>query len=155
MRIFQGMRARSGIFCLAMGAVIALGSGLAPAPALADSRGFCPPGLAKKHNGCNPPGHARHDGRDRDRDRDHDRDWSRLSERERDRIRERERERAYYGLRPGDDLRGRDDWRWLSDPRRYSLPSLRDGQRYAVIGNQIVTVDRDTLRILSLLQALN
>lgn len=22
-------------------------------------RGFCPPGLAKKHNGCTPPGHAK------------------------------------------------------------------------------------------------
>ena len=27
-----------------------------------DERG-CPPGLAKKHNGCMPPGHARHDRR--------------------------------------------------------------------------------------------
>ena len=30
----------------------------------------CPPGLARKHNGCLPPGQARN----RDRDRDHDRD---------------------------------------------------------------------------------
>jgi hypothetical protein len=25
-----------------------------------EGRGWCPPGLAKKHNGCMPPGHARY-----------------------------------------------------------------------------------------------
>jgi hypothetical protein len=38
-----------------------LGLSLSAAPVLAD-HGHCPPGLAKKHNGCQPPGHAKKQG---------------------------------------------------------------------------------------------
>lgn len=61
----------SQIFTLAL----SLGLGLAPLGAAARERGHdrddhrifvqtrpgCPPGLAKKHNGCTPPGHAKQD----------------------------------------------------------------------------------------------
>lgn len=38
--------------------VLLMGAALGAAPALADHR-HCPPGLAKKHNGCQPPGQAK------------------------------------------------------------------------------------------------
>lgn len=45
----------------------AVAAALAPAAVSAAPKG-CPPGLAKKHNGCTPPGHAK-GGHDRDDDR--------------------------------------------------------------------------------------
>jgi hypothetical protein len=39
--------------------VVALGQLRAPSQAIVYERGGCPPGLAKKNNGCLPPGHAK------------------------------------------------------------------------------------------------
>ena len=39
--------------------IVALGNLHAPSEAILYERGNCPPGLAKKHNGCLPPGHAK------------------------------------------------------------------------------------------------
>jgi hypothetical protein len=39
--------------------IVALGSLQPPSQAILYESGHCPPGLAKKHNGCLPPGHAK------------------------------------------------------------------------------------------------
>lgn len=90
----------------------------------------CPRGLAKKHNGCRPPGHARRSFRDDD---DGDDGY-----------------RRYRSVDRGDYLRGH-DYRYISDPYRYQLEPLRRGERYAIIGDQVVRVDSSTGRILDLM----
>lgn len=124
---------------------------LAAAPALADggkhknkkhrSHGYehvyrskgCPPGLAKKHNGCTPPGLAKQYRGHDDDDEDYD-DY-----------------RPRYRRVDRGDYLGDYDYRYIDDPYRYQLEPLRRGERYAVIGNQVVRVDSDTGRILDLM----
>ncbi|WP_311759232.1 excinuclease ABC subunit A [Paracoccus broussonetiae] len=99
----------------------------------------CPPGLAKKGNGCYPPGHARrHDRHHRDH-RDH-RDY-----------------RDYRALRVGDRYAPADYRRVLADPNRYEL-ERRSNWNYYQDDNQIYRVDNHTnkvLGVISLMQALS
>ena len=88
----------------------------------------CPPGLAKKHNGCRPPGLAKRSHHDDDDDY-----------------------RPRYRRVDRGDYLGDYDYRYIDDPYRYQLEPLRRGERYAVIGNQVVRVDSDTGRILDLM----
>lgn len=113
-----------------------IGPGLQPASA---DPGFCPPGLAKKHNGCNPPGHAGNYVR-RDDDRRYD-----------DR---RYDDRDVVVLRVGERV---DRWRynWINDPRVYGLAPAHDGWRYARVDRQIVRVDSNTLKVLALVRAVD
>ncbi len=46
----------------------------------------------------------------------------------------------------------RDNLYFLDDYSRYSLPALPAGQRYAVVDDQIVTIDADTYEILQLIR---
>ncbi|MEI4470395.1 hypothetical protein [Frigidibacter sp. MR17.24] len=57
---------------IALAAATLTGGAAIVAPTAAQADG-CPPGLAKKHNGCRPPGHAWKDEvrREYRRDRDH------------------------------------------------------------------------------------
>ena len=85
---------------LALGLAVGFSAGMSAAPAFADARG-CPPGLAKKHNGCTPPGHAQQKHHKKDKHYKDDHRYHRY--RAGDRI-EREyiviREPARYGLDP-------------------------------------------------------
>ena len=93
----------------------------------------CPPGLAKKNPPCVPPGQARKydDRRDYDRRRHHDR----------------------YGVRIGDILRI-DDYRVIRDPRRMNLET-RDDWRYYRDGHRAYRVDRETRKILSVIELID
>lgn len=84
----------------------------------------CPPGLAKKENGCRPPGLAK---------RDHQKDA----------------EREVILIRPGTRIDSYDR-RWVEDYDRYGLPALRSGERYYVIDGQVVRVDENTSTALAL-----
>ncbi len=85
----------------------------------------CPPGLAKKDNGCQPPGHAKRD-------------------------QPRGAESEVIVIRPGTRIDGYDR-RWVEDYDRYSLPPLRPGERYYVIDGQVVRVDETTSTVLGLM----
>lgn len=93
----------------------------------------CPPGLAKKNPPCVPPGQARKydDRRDYERRRHHDR----------------------YGVRIGDILRI-DDYRVIRDPRRMNLET-RDDWRYYRDGHRAYRVDRETRKILSVIELID
>ncbi|MEF9600898.1 hypothetical protein O4J55_00715 [Paracoccus sp. PXZ] len=93
----------------------------------------CPPGLAKKNPPCVPPGQARKydDRRDYDRRRHHDR----------------------YGVRIGDILRI-DDYRVIRDPRRMNLET-RDDWRYYRDGHRAYRVDRESRKILSVIELID
>lgn len=147
---------------LAILALSALAAGPAQAePGPKDRRmpGFyrvqdCPPGLVRKGWTCQPPGlrdkrhgHDWRHGRDWRHGHDwrHDRDWRRGD----DRLRDRDRGGARLVLRIGDPLTGH-DWRPLREPHRYGLPPPRDGWGYAVLGDSILRIESDTLRILAL-----
>lgn len=89
--------------------------------------GHCPPGLAKKNPPCVPPGQAKkHDDR-----RGYDR----------------------YGVRVGDILRI-GDYTVIRDPRRHNL-EWRNDWRYYRDGNRAYRVDRDTRRILSVVNLID
>ena len=91
--------------------------------AFAQSKG-CPPGLAKKFPPCVPPGLAKKAVTTNQ--------W--LS-------RDRTGEVVY-----------RDDLIFLDDYVRYDLPPLPNGQRYAVIDDRIVVIDRESYQILRLIR---
>lgn len=91
----------------------------------------CPPGLAKKNNGCLPPGLAKNYRSYDDDDDDYRPRYRRVADR-------------------GGYLRDY-DYRYIDDPYRYQLEPLRRGERYAIIGNQVVSVDSSTGRILDLM----
>lgn len=105
------------------------------APAFAD------PGDNRGRGRDDPPGHARkHDNhhRDRDHDRDdrrHDRD-SRWNDRHRDEHRARH---------------DRDRGERLTREQLRHLPGLPRGQEYRRMGNDLVSVDSDTLKIVAVL----
>ncbi|KEP68143.1 hypothetical protein DL1_14635 [Thioclava dalianensis] len=98
-----------------------VGAALLPGAALAHEHGHghdkwdhgphhahagCPPGLAKTHNGCRPPGHARDDRR---YDRDH-RDYRYSARDDRD---------HHHHWRPGERIER--DYVVIRDPRHYGL----------------------------------
>lgn len=112
-----------------------------------------------------PPGHFRHaPGHDKDRDwnrdwdrgrhderHDHDRDRDRDREhaRERDRDRDNHRHRHHdRGLHRGDYAR--DSYR-LPPGQLNKLPRLPRGQEYRRVGDNLLRVDSDTLKIIAVL----
>lgn len=92
--------------------------------AFADSKS-CPPGLAKKDTPCVPPGQAKKGVTSQE--------WR-------------------NGDRIGDVVRG-DDLIFLDDYRRYDLPLLPNGQRYAVVNDRIVVISSENYAILQLIRA--
>lgn len=94
----------------------------------------CPPGLAKKGNGCRPPGHAKK----QDRRDDAYREGYRAGQRD-----------AQYGRRVGDRLRV-NNYSLIRDPSRYDLPDRRDW-RYYQDGGNIYRVDTQTQQILAVM----
>ena len=92
--------------------------------AFADSKG-CPPGLAKKDTPCVPPGQAKKGVTTEE--------WR-------------------NGDRIGDVIRS-DDLIFLDDNRRYDLPLLRNGHRYAVVNDRIVVINAQNYEILQLIRA--
>ena len=86
----------------------------------------CPPGLARKHNGCQPPGHARKAGRDDRRD---------------------------YRPRRGEVLR-LGDYVLIRDPGRFNL--RRDSRwDYYRDDNRIYRVDSGTRKVLAVLELID
>lgn len=92
--------------------------------AFADTKG-CPPGLAKKNPPCVPPGQAKKGVTTEE--------WR-------------------NGDRIGDVVR-LDDLIFLDDYRRYDLPLLPIGQRYAVVNDRIVVISSENFTILQLIRA--
>jgi len=93
-----------------------------PDPVVAQPKG-CPPGLAKKNPPCVPPGQAKKRGSPDD--------W--LYDR-------------------SGAVVDRDDLIFLDDYWRYDLPRLPSNQRYAVLDNRIVVIDRESYQILQLIK---
>lgn len=87
--------------------------------------GKCPPGLAKKNPPCVPPGLAKKGVTSSD--------WL-----GRDRVGE---------------IVNQNDLIFLDDFLRYDLRPLPYGQRYAVVDDQIVVIDRESYQILQLIRA--
>ncbi|WP_375691279.1 excinuclease ABC subunit A [Pseudooceanicola sp. LIPI14-2-Ac024] len=87
----------------------------------------CPPGLAKKHNGCTPPGLAKKQWHG-DRDHDRDRDYS-------------------YRYRVGDRVVDVDRLVLIRDPGRYGLDPY--GTYYRDNG-YVIRVDRETRELMAL-----
>lgn len=83
----------------------------------------CPPGLARKHNGCMPPGQYRKQEVRREDHRHHE--WRR-----------------------GDRLYGH-DYHYVDDYHRYHLRRPPQGERYVVVGNQVLRVNSDTLAVIA------
>ncbi len=114
----------------------ALALGAAGLPDIADAKSKgCPPGLAKKDNGCQPPGQA---GKGWDGNGDQGA-WQREHD-----------DTIVYVLRPGDRY-DRYPHERLYEEWRYNLPPLRPGERYEVINGQIVRVDENTATIMALI----
>lgn len=97
--------------------------------------GHCPPGLAKKDPACVPPGQARK----HDRDHDRDRDW----------------DDRRYGRDVGDVLRV-GDYTIIrdGDRDRYGFDD-RDNWDYYRDGDRAYRVDRDTQKILAVINLIN
>lgn len=102
---------------------LALGATFAQTDAAFARSKGCPPGLAKKNPPCVPPGQARKAAGGHD--------WQ-----------------HHIG-----DVPDREDLEYLDDYWRYDLPALPRGQRYAIVDNRIVVIDRDTYAILQLIRA--
>ena len=99
----------------------------------------CPPGLAKKSPACVPPGQARkYDDRRYDYRR-YGNDHRRYDDR--------------YGIRVGDILRV-GDYAVIRDPRRLNLQT-RDDWRYYRDGDRAYRVDRETRKILSVINLID
>ena len=82
----------------------------------------CPPGLAKKNPPCVPPGQAKKGGSPNE--------W----------------------LYDRSGTVNRDDLIFLDNYWRYDLPRLPSNQRYAVVDNRIVVIDRESYQILQLIK---
>lgn len=91
--------------------------------AFAESKA-CPPGLAKKNPPCVPPGLAK----------------------------KGVTAHQWQGRHQIGDVVGRDDLIFLDEYALYDLPPLRNGQRYAVVNDQIVVIDAETFAILQLIR---
>ena len=102
--------------------VLAFAALAQPDPVVAQPKG-CPPGLAKKNPPCVPPGQAKKRGS--------------LDE--------------WLYDRSGAAV-DRDDLIFLDDYWRYDLPRLPSTQRYAVLDNRIVVIDRESYQILQLIK---
>ena len=117
--------------------VLVAAMALTPVAGVAGPKG-CPPGLAKKNNGCLPPGQAKKIEQRRD-------DRQRQARQERDDREWDDRQRDEY------DWEGRrvdDGWRRV-DPDTYGLPPAPAGEDYYTDGDRIVRVMRDTLEIVA------
>lgn len=87
--------------------------------------GKCPPGLAKKNPPCVPPGQAKKGATSAEwLDRDH-----------------------------AGDIVHQGELIFLDDFVRYDLKPLPYGQRYALVDDQIVVIDRDSYKVLRLIRA--
>ncbi len=104
-------------------AILAFAPFVEPGVAVAQPKG-CPPGLAKKNPPCVPPGQAKKGGS--------------LDQRQ-------------YQDRRG-TIVDRGELIFLDDYTRYDLPRLPDRQRYAVVDDRIVVIDRESYEILQLMQ---
>ncbi len=104
-------------------AILAFAPFVEPGVAVAQPKG-CPPGLAKKNPACVPPGQAKKGGS--------------LDQRQ-------------YQDRRG-TIVDRGDLIFLDNYARYDLPRLPDRQRYAVVDDRIVVIDRESYEILQLMQ---
>ena len=102
--------------------VLAFATFAQPDPVAAQPKG-CPPGLAKKNPPCVPPGQAKKRGSQDE--------W--LYDR-------------------SDHAVDRDNLIFLDDYWRYDLPRLPSNQRYAVLDNRIVVIDRESYQILQLIK---
>lgn len=122
-----------------------LALGMAPVPSLASSAKGCPPGLAKKSPACVPPGQAKKGVTAEE--------WSRG-----DRVRDDE----YDVLRDGDRIvfDGRDyivverDGRLVLRRENdvYRLPRLDQNRDYVRIGDQILSVSRETRQVIEVIR---
>jgi hypothetical protein len=93
---------------------------------------FCPPGLANRNPPCVPPGQAaRHDDHGDDHDDDHDDDGIIGAIIDADRI------------------------HWIADWPDRDLAPLEDGYGYALVDNQLVIIDRQTLALVDLVQLID
>ncbi len=97
----------------------AAGSGV-----LAQPKGHCPPGLAKRAVPCVPPGQAKKGIRADD----------------------------LYAYRLGDTYRYDGRHIRLRNFERYGLPRLREGEVYYRDGNVVYRVNRETRRVLELIR---
>lgn len=102
------------------------------------SASFCPPGLAKKGNGCRPPGLAK-------KDRHHD-DHYREVRRDRDRDHDRY-DHDRYRYRVGDRIVNYDNVILIRDPGRYGLDPY--GTYYRA-DDYVIRVDRKTNQVMAL-----
>lgn len=122
-----------------------------------DWRGFCPPGLARKDNGCQPPGQAKKNGFDPvvlDPVIVLPRVVAPLP---------RPLVAAPPPRRPSGVLitpaavpvvvgQRYDGVRYVTDPYRYGLSPAPEGSRYGIIGNQLVRLDSRTDTVLALVR---
>lgn len=93
---------------------------------------FADPGDNRGRGRDDPPGHSRkHDNNDRDRDRDHHRN-----------DRQRDDHHARHDRDHGDRL---------TREQLRRLPGLPRGQEYRRMGNDLVSIDSDTLKIVAVL----
>ncbi|MCA0920046.1 S26 family signal peptidase [Pseudooceanicola nanhaiensis] len=100
----------------------------------------CPPGLAKKHNGCNPPGLAKKQAPRQEVRRYEERRYEERHDDDRVRV-----ERYHVGDRFYPD---RGDYVVIRDPDRYGLDP---NYRYYRDDNQLFRLDRDTMEIVALM----
>lgn len=114
---------------------LSLGATAIATPALADND--CPPGQRERDNHCLPKGIAKKIDKDAEITIHNGRGDS-----------------NYVVVRPGESLRGR-DYRIVEDYGRYGLAPAGGDSVYAIVDDQIVQIDRDTLQIVSLIRALN
>jgi len=111
---------------LALAAALALGLGALPAVAQTPAKPTsCPPGLAAKQNGCQPP------GLEKKGSNDYERVW-----------------------RKGDRIGGF-AFHIIVQYARYGLPKPPSGQFYVALGDQVLLVREDTLSVLSLVGMVN
>ena len=119
-------------------------------PATADRS--CPPGLAAKHNGCLPPGQAKKYRSYGDQRRPTD-DVRRYYDERHRYFDDRHRYSYDHHWRSGDRIGGY-DYIILRDYHRYRLPPP-NGAVYVAIGNQLVRVDPNTLKVIGIVGLLS
>ena len=119
---------------LAIGLAMGLTTTMSAAPAYADWKG-CPPGLAKKHNGCTPPGHAK---KYKKHHKD-DRYYKRHS---------RDDDHHYHRYRVGDRIER--EYIVIREPARYGLDPRNT---YYRVDDDIFQVDRQTRKVINFIGA--
>ncbi len=84
----------------------------------------CPPGLADRDPACVPPGQAKKGVTTEE--------WT--------------------GYEVGDHI-DRDDFTWI-DVENYDLPELEPGERYAIVGDEVIIIDPTTYTVVALIDVL-